>query len=745
MKHGATEGLLRPPVELWSAATAGSAAIAAVAAPWALMLSPTLGLAAGAIAASFTVYRARDGYRILRYTTGLTRYKISSIAPHKLPQSTERLFMGYGFYWTQRHTQRLIDARRPEAQAFLAPSHIGQITTKSVRRLVKTSGRLPAFGVVSDALLAPRWWNPIADIPDLGGSALLHGVEPDEVPISLSQKHRVGHLLVIGTTRVGKTRLLEILVTQDIRDKRVVIVIDPKGDAELMMRVYAEAARAGRLDQFYLFHLGYPEISARYNGIGNFARITEVANRATNALPNSGNSAAFKEFAWRFTNLVAQAQVALGQVPTYELLLRDITDIEPLFIRYAEYMLDKMGPPTWESQVQRVEAAVAAGAKNFPIPRALQDRTPRLIAIVHVLKELQLPEPVLQGLATAVRYERSFFEKIVASLGPFLEKLTTGAVGKLISPDYFDANDKRPIFDWMQVIRQGGIVYVGLDALSDPVVASAIGNTMLADLVSVGGKLYKSGLDPHHPDGKIILPTVDCHFDEVNELIGPEFIPMVNKMGGAGFRISAYTQTIPDIEARVGDKAKAQQILGNFNHLVMLRVKSSETAKFFTDQLPKVDVTQLTMVSGVTDTAADQGTVDFVSRNEDRVSTQQVETLTPADIMAQPQGQAFALLEGNRLSHIRMPLPVSAADDEFLPESLRAIGEAMRARYHTSENWAAENDWLAHLPVGLVDTTPLPAMAAAQDPALQAGTPTEPEVAAATAVESEPPSEEARA
>lgn len=707
MSHGVTEGMLRPPVEFWSAATAGGVGLIALTAPWVLMLPAGLGGIAAIVAGGFAIYRGRDGYRVVRYTAGLTRYRISSIAPHKLPRSADRLFMGYGFYWTQKHTQRLADARRPDAQDFLAPSPLGQLTVAIGRKTLRSLRRVPGFGRIASALLAPRWWNPFADIPDLGGSPLLHGVESKEVPMSLSQKHRVGHLLVIGTTRVGKTRLMELLVTQDIRDGRVVIVIDPKGDAELMMRVYAEAARSGRLDQLYLFHLGYPDISARYNGIGNFARITEVANRATNALPNSGNSAAFKEFAWRFTNLVAQAQVALGMVPTYELLLRDITEIEPLFVKYAEYQLHKLGPATWESQVKKIEAAIAGGSKSFQIPRALQDRTPRLIAIVHVLKELQLPEPVLQGLATAVRYERSFFEKIVASLGPFLEKLTTGAVGKLISPDYFDAEDKRPIFDWMQVIRQGGIVYVGLDALSDPVVASAVGNSMLADLVSVGGKLYKSGLDPHHPDGKIILPTVDCHFDEVNELIGPEFVPMVNKMGGSGFRVHAYTQTIPDIEARIGDAAKAQQILGNFNHLVMLRVKSSDTAKFFCDQLPKVDVTQLTMVSGVTDTAADQGIVDFVSRNEDRVSTQQVETLTSADIMAQPQGQAFALLEGNRLCHIRMPLPVSAADDPFLPESLRAIGESMRARYHSSETWAVDNDWLAHMPVGLAGAAPL--------------------------------------
>ena len=82
MKHGATEGLLRPPVELWSAATAGSVVVIALAAPWALMLSPGLGLAASVIAGGFAAYRGHDGYRVLRYTVGLTKYKISSIAPH---------------------------------------------------------------------------------------------------------------------------------------------------------------------------------------------------------------------------------------------------------------------------------------------------------------------------------------------------------------------------------------------------------------------------------------------------------------------------------------------------------------------------------------------------------------------------------------------------------------------------------------------------------------------------------------
>ena len=66
-------------------------------------------------------------------------------------------------------------------------------------------------------------------------------------------------------------------------------------------------------------------------------------------------------------------------------------------------------------------------------------------------------------------------------------------MAELISPNYADLNDPRPNFDWMQVIRKRAIVYVGLDALSDPEVAAAVGNSMFSDLVSVAGHIYKFG------------------------------------------------------------------------------------------------------------------------------------------------------------------------------------------------------------------------------------------------------------
>ena len=45
---------------------------------------------------------------------------------------------------------------------------------------------------------------------------------------------------------MGKTRFAEILIGQDIRRGDVVIVLDPKGDADLLKRIVIEAQIAGR-------------------------------------------------------------------------------------------------------------------------------------------------------------------------------------------------------------------------------------------------------------------------------------------------------------------------------------------------------------------------------------------------------------------------------------------------------------------------------------------------------------------
>ena len=484
-----------------------------------------------------------------------------------------------------------------------------------------------------------------------------------------------------------QTRLAELFITQDIRRKvhgehEVVIVFDPKGDADLLKRMYVEARRAGREGEMYVFHLGWPDISARYNAVGRFGRISEVATRIAGQLSGEGNSAAFREFAWRFVNIIARALVELGQRPDYLLIQRHVINIDALFIEYAQHYFAKNEPKAWEVIVQ-----LEAKLNDKNIPRNMIGREKRVVALEQYLSQVRIYDPVLDGLRSAVRYDRTYFDKIVASLLPLLEKLTTGKIAQLLAPNYSDLSDPRPIFDWMQVIRKRAVVYVGLDALSDAEVAAAVGNSMFSDLVSVAGHIYKFGIDDGLPGAAAGTKIpINVHADEFNELMGDEFIPMVNKGGGAGVQVTAYTQTLSDIEARIGNRAKAGQVIGNFNNLFMLRVRETATAELLTRQLPKVEVYATALMSGATDSSDPHGNTAFTSNTQDRISTTSVPLIEPAHVVALPKGQCFALTEGGNLWKVRMPLP-APDPDEAMPKDLQELAGYMRQHYVEAGDW----------------------------------------------------------
>lgn len=681
----AIEVLLRPAVELYTVAVCAAAALLSVVAPWSLALNPTMGLGSALAFLAFGAIRLRDALVILRYRRNIRRLPRYVMTSRDVPVSQQRLFIGRGFRWEQRHTHRLTQTFRPEFRRYIEPTPAYQLARHLEERL-----EFAPFPLSKLAKLT-AWdigLNPLRPLPPVGGLPRLHGIEPNEVDVSLPLGERVGHSLVLGATRVGKTRLAELFVTQDIRrrnaagEHEVVIVFDPKGDADLLKRMYVEAKRTGREREFYVFHLGWPDFSARYNAVGRFGRISEVATRIAGQLSGEGNSAAFREFAWRFVNIIARALVELGQRPDYLLIQRHVVNIDALFIEYAQHYFARHEPKAWDIIVQ-----LEGRLNDKNIPRNMIGREKRVVALEQYLAQVRVYDPVLDGLRSAVRYDRTYFDKIVASLLPLLEKLTTGKTSQLLAPNYADLADPRPIFDWMQIVRKRAVVYVGLDALSDAEVAAAVGNSMFADLVSVAGHIYKFGIDDGLPEALAgARVPINVHADEFNELMGDEFVPLVNKGGGAGLQVTAYTQTLSDIEARVGNRAKAGQVIGNFNNLFILRVRETATAELLTRQLPKVDVYTTTLVSGATDSSDIHGPTDFTSNAQDRISTASVPMIEPAHVVGLPKGQAFALLQGGQLWKIRMPLP-APDPDEIMPDDLQQLAGYMRQHYAEAGDW----------------------------------------------------------
>ena len=670
------------------------------------LLVPSIAWAGSAVFLYRAWVRGCHGYYVASYQRNLTRlppYRMESRALRQLKNQ----FLGMGFLWESIHAQRLYDIELHKNQRFTRFSD-GYYRARAYcnRQHHGLFARALARYLESDSLFNP--WRPA---PGLEGKTWLHtvGMPEGEQPVYQPLSTRVSHTIVFGTTRVGKTRMAEVLITQDIHRGDIVIVFDPKGDRELLLRMYVEAKAAGREDQFYMFHLGFPELSAQYNPVGSFLRVTEVATRIANQMPGEGQSAAFREFVWAFVNQIAKGLVLLGRTPSYPMLKQYSADVEPLFIDVMELLYQRHNHD-YRPRLAEYEAALLMPAEkrrdagfNFVIPRAMNDRGQRGKAFWLLFREVgeQLPltpteRDVALSMMKAFQTDASYMAKLVASLDPFLEKMTTGAVSRLIAPDFTDLN--RDVFSWSQIIQARGIVYIGLDALSDAEVAATVGNSMFADLTSVAGRLYKHGADhglPAYPKTGY-QPKICLHADEFNELAGPEFVPMLNKAGGAGVQVTAYTQTLPDIEARVGSKSKAEQMLGNFNTVVMLRVLNESTARLLVEKTNKVNVSDIATFSGSSDNPDITSSVRFHASTQSREVSQSVALLRTSDLAKLPKGQAFALLDGNNLYKLRIPL-LRYNTREAVPDDIDAVAREMEKNYGnspTNTDWARYQEYL---------------------------------------------------
>ena len=600
--------LLRPPVELTAALVFVAVATIFLMFPQQLNLSWTQGLALSAGCAVLSIRRLFQASRVLRYRRHLTNrkpYVIKQITnDHKLIGKS--LFVGRGFQWSQPHVQRLKETRTPAALKYLGKAG------------------------------------------DQGGDPVLHGVGllegEQEVWMSLSE--RFGHVLILGATRVGKTRAAEVLIGQDIHRGDAVIVLDPKGDLDLLRRVYHEAEKSGKLAKLRIFHLRYPSVSEHYNPIASYDSPGEIATRITEQLPSKGSSEAFKQFAWRFLNTIICALDALGETPNYRIIYKHVTDIEPLFNAYHDKLFAQHAQGDyWRVDVEtRVRMKLKQEKTKQPMHRV------ETMARIEYREDMRIEDDLAAEIQHIMDYDPVYYDKLVASLLPLLNKLKSGRTSAILVPAE-DAREENTI-SWDEVIANKQIVYVGLDSLANPAIARAVGNAMFADLASSAGKLYAAVED------KLLRMLRICiHVDEFNDIVGPHLHPMLSKAGGAGVQITAYTQTLADIEASFdGDRAAAARLVGNFNNLIMMRVRTLDTARTLVEQVPNYDVTDLAESSSVADSSQTESPVSFTSSLSARVAVRSVHGIEASDLMRLPKGEAFALLAGGSIWKLRFPL-----------------------------------------------------------------------------------------
>lgn len=578
-----------------------------------------LGLALLAVMLPMALLRARQGLRIIAVRAALSGRAMEMITTKrlaKLAPDMELVVFGFGFEWQPVHSQRLYELAKVDYRDLRIPPPL-----------------LRLLGYID---------NPQPD--DEIGLPYIHGVERHETLLARPLHNFEGGTLVVGTTQSGKGVCLGWLITQSIRRGDVVIILDPKNSKRLKRLVERACADYREADAFLWFHPAFPETGARLDFTFNWQKPTEIASRIQSILPPD-TAGAFSAFGWDAVNVVTQGMVRLEKRPNLMKLTRYIeAGIEPILEATLKRCFEELLGLGWRTNpdLVRLLEKTRKGAIKSPSPVASSE----LVAFVeyyerHVHESRH--DKVIDSQVRVFRHNREHYQKITANLLPILSMLTSGELGRTLSPDPFDAEDERPIMNLEKIERGGHVLLMCLDSLPDPAVASAIGAMCLADLAARSGIRYNLGG----------YRRISLFVDEVSNVINQPLIEIMNKGAEGGIYTTVAMQTIADLAKRLGSQEAARMALGNLNNLIAFRTKDQPTQEFINETFGQTAIHNMKVGRN---TARDGHIGDFTMVESTQIA-EELNELVPTSLLGKlPNLQFFASVSGGRLCKGRFAL-----------------------------------------------------------------------------------------
>lgn len=344
--------------------------------------------------------------------------------------------------------------------------------------------------------------------------------------IWLPDADRKGHMFCFGSTRIGKTKLIELMIEQDIRKGYSVTLFDPKGDIDLLSSIVQVAFEENRQHELCLITPIFPEYSASIDPLAYYFMPEELVSHVVSGIK------AKEEF---FVNIAYETTLII----VLTLLLFAKARNEKCWINLNDIK-------------QRASHA------------CLED----LKAELESIPESPEKADILASLMQILDSPKDYFAKISSSLRTTLTSLSTGNVGKIIGRAQSNQFIKR--------LEQNKrvILIVQTGSLLTRKTAHIVARVLISMIQSFIGRRYASG--------RTVSPPLAIYLDEASNLMYIGIDELFNKAGGAGAWVHAFTQSISDLEAEIG-RPFAKKILDNTNTKVFMRVNDPTTAEYVAD------------------------------------------------------------------------------------------------------------------------------------------------------------------
>lgn len=362
------------------------------------------------------------------------------------------------------------------------------------------------------------------------GFDLLDKKRENLVNIYQEDDNRKNHTFVFGSTGVGKTRLIEGLIEQDIPKGKNIVIIDPKGDVGLFSKMVEIAKRCGRENELMFLSPIYPDFSIKINPLSNYYMEEEVISHIVSGVP------AKDEF---FYNVANETTIAV---------------VKALFI------------------IRRYEANTQALNFDEIAQKVYYGGLIELKEQLEEIKNMGSDEEELDNLL--LLYERvlsspqDYFAKVSSTLRTTLTQMTMGNVGKIIGEAQENAFISKLQND------EGVLLYVMTGSMLTRQVSSVISKVTISMIQSCVGRIYASG--------KKFKNTLNIYIDEAASSVYRGIETLYAQARGAGVAITGLTQSSADLSAEIGQDG-ANRLLELTNTKIIMRLNDTKSSKIISD------------------------------------------------------------------------------------------------------------------------------------------------------------------
>jgi len=344
------------------------------------------------------------------------------------------------------------------------------------------------------------------------------------VDISLPDSYRKRHTFVFGTTGVGKTRLAEMMIEQDIRAGKSVVFLDPKGDQQIFTKIFDVARQVGRESEMMLVTPVFPEYSAVVDPLAYYFMPDELVGHIVSGI-QGGREPFYRNIAKEITSAVIIGNIMLaraeGRVP-----LQNIDSIRQSIRRKT---LEEMANAL--IRVNDPEAASVAG--------------------------------VIQDILNS---PQDYYAKVSSTLRTCLNELSSGNIGAIIGK----AESNR----FIERLESGKrvILVVHTGSMITREAGATLGKVLLSMIQSFVGRVYLSGKQR-------VSPGLSIYIDEAQSLFYQGVEDLFAKAGSADVMVHAFAQSVNQLYAAVGEDF-AKSILDNTNTKIFMRCSDPETSEY---------------------------------------------------------------------------------------------------------------------------------------------------------------------